>query len=89
MHRVSRPIIGSPILGAPESNGRELLAFSVDRLVGSMNPEWLVESFFEQGDGQLARMVEGVFHAHGEDHVENNLESTCVYCDAGSKSKEE
>lgn len=60
---MSEPLIGRPVKEALGLNTRELLAAATNRFCGDVDAEKLLGTLTDEGDGRVARVMEGLFHA--------------------------
>lgn len=84
-----KPLQGRPILEALGLITRDLLASAAGRLAGNIDSKSLVGSFVAEGDGRLACVMEGVFHAHGGEIGCEDDDGSSECCVIGSKTDEE
>lgn len=82
---VATPLLGLLVLDALDLNPRDLLAAAADRFSGSIDAERLVGTFAEDGNGRISRVIEGFFHAEGDDQQDDD-DTKGEWYDIGGKT---
>lgn len=85
---LSESLMGSSILQSLGLNARDLVTPANDRFACIVDAESLIGSYAAHGDGHLARVMTGVFTAHGVEIGSDDDNRTKKWSDIGTETDE-
>lgn len=86
---VPEPLLGRPLLEALGLDTQEILAAAADKYAGTVDAQQLTKVIAENGPGNVARVLEGVYHTDEAEAIAEDDPSTTDWCDLGPETTTE
>lgn len=87
--RVPEPLLGRPVLEFLGLNTADILATAADRAAGVIDTRGICDTDEDNSVGRISRVLDGLYHAEGEDGSDTDYLRYTDWCDLGNEDDKE